>query len=437
MPDMARRLAPLLAVIGLISCDRSTVPADATLAPSPEATPVVVPVPVTLPAAVKGGSLVRSRLDSTATLLRDGRVLVVGGDRGGRPGEFPECGHESELYDPATGRAELSHPMKEPRSRHTATLLPDGRVLVVGGTNSSAVAAELYDGSGWSPAPGLADSGTYIDLTGEPAIRSSFARSGHTATLLGDGRVLVCGGLKSSTSSTMARAELFTPSTNSWTPTTPMTVARDDHTATRLQDGRLLVVGGRAFSGRTTGIDYIASVEAYQPETGQWETLPPLAQGRAHHATVRLQDGRVLTVGGLAQSTTEVDPAFGTPVSISLDSTEIFDPETNTWSAGLSLAEPRFYPTASVVADGTVVVTGGWSDMTNLASTELLAPSADRWVAGPPMSTPRDKHRAVALGDAVLLFGGQDDDHHSIARVDLVDLQPDARPNQGPATQGR
>jgi len=123
------------------------------------------------------GSMAMARFDHTATLLPNGQVLVVGGD-----GENGNGLASAELYDPATGSWSATGSPITPHAYHTATLLPNGQVLVVGGWGKTAIqsSAELYDPAtgSWSAA---------ASLVGLPRIR-------HTATLLADGRVLVAGG---------------------------------------------------------------------------------------------------------------------------------------------------------------------------------------------------------------------------------------------------
>jgi hypothetical protein len=159
----------------------------------------------------------------TATALPDGRVLLTGGFSGSVLGGRVTAG--AELFDPATGLFTPAPPMSAPRYRHAAALLPDGRVLVTGGWSGRAtlVFTELYD-----PATGL--------WTAAEPMRTR--RSGHTMTLLPDSTLLVVGGRFA------AEAERFDPATRRFLSAGPLTELRQGHTATLLPDGEVLVAGG-------------------------------------------------------------------------------------------------------------------------------------------------------------------------------------------------
>jgi N-acetylneuraminic acid mutarotase len=188
------------------------------------------------------GVLARARGKHTATLLRDGRVLVVGGSYFDKQTVFLAT---AEVYDPATNRWSAAGSMAAARIGHTATLLNDGRVLVVGGYTLGAdggarsySSAEVYDPAtnGWSS-------------TGRLAVE----RAGHTATLLPDGLVLVAGGAQfggaaaSSPSATTytATTELYDPVLGTWAGGANLVAARGRHSATLLGDGTILVAGGQ------------------------------------------------------------------------------------------------------------------------------------------------------------------------------------------------
>ena len=227
------------------------------------------------------GTMAETRAGHSATLLRDGRVLATGGviDPDG-----DQVLASAELYDPASRSWTTVEDMAEPRSAHTATLLPDGRVLVVGGIGSFVspmetrmlASAELYD-----PTTGR---WTSVERTADP-------RSGHTATLLPDGKVLVAGGALGF-GRALASAEVYDPDAGSWSAIDGPIEARYDHTATLMATGAVLVVGG------VSGDAPMESVELYDPRSERWSATTNLAAARTRHTATLLTDGNVIVVGG-------------------------------------------------------------------------------------------------------------------------------------------
>jgi dipeptidyl aminopeptidase/acylaminoacyl peptidase len=226
----------------------------------------------------------RGRRYHTATALADGRVLVVGGE--GVASSVLYRLRTAEIYDVTTESFTVVASPDRTRSRHAAALLPDGRVLVTGGqTNFNDIGdphAALF-----SPA-----SGTWA-ATGA----MSTGRNGHTATLLADGRVLVTGGsaLRQDASRRLATAELYDPSTGTFTATGSMSVRRQDHFAILLPNGKVLVGGGR---DQNNGFPTVA--ELYDPTTGTFTPTGGMALGGDRMAVALLPDGRVLIAGGSA-----------------------------------------------------------------------------------------------------------------------------------------
>jgi len=200
------------------------------------------------------GSLAQPRYGHTATLLPNGEVLAAGGSYLDPLTKIILT--SAEVFNPVTGTWSSTGSLGTGRAGHTATLLPNGKVLVAGGTNSSILAsAELYD-----PATGN------WTLTGSLGT----AQSGHTATLLPNGKVLVVGG---------TAAELYNPTTGTWSPTANPGVSG---AATLLPDGKVLIVGG-------------ATAEVYDPAAGTWSsTANPSISGTA----TLLSNGKVLIAGG-------------------------------------------------------------------------------------------------------------------------------------------
>ena len=363
---------------------------DAT--PTPQATPLPSPNP--------SGSLIEARAYHTATLLPDGRVLVVGGANGN--GEESRILASAELRDPVTGTFGPAGSLIDARIYHTATLLPDGRVLVVGGLTMPqettghrdprfVPAAEI-----WDPASGTSiPTGSLVKL-----------RFYHTATLLRDGRVLVLGGYGWDVA--IAPAELWEPFSGSFSPTGSPAEARYGNTATLLPDGRVLVVGGAA-----DGVLF-ASAEAWDPVTGSFGPAGSLADARSGHTATLLPDGRVLVIGGRGSSGED---------SVALTSAELWDPVTGSFAPTGSLAEARSGHTATFLPDGRVLVAGGTGDSGDpLASAELWDPVTGTFGPTGSLTEARVAHAATLLPDGhVLVIGGQGLDHGALASVELWD----------------
>ena len=263
------------------------------------------------------------------------------------------------------------------RAGASAVLLPDGRVLVAGGTNEGGVTASVER---YSPTAG--------GFLATPSMES--ARANHTATMLEDGRVLVVGGIGTD-GHAMVSAELYDPSANAWTAAAPLYHARSGHSATLLWDGRVLVAGGD-----DTGMAD-ATLEVFDPISSTFSAVDAvLSAARTGHAAASLADGRVLIVGGFD----------GTSALASVD---VYDPRTNTVSAGPSLAIARAGHSATTLLDGRVLIAGGASDSSELASGEIFDPSTESFtIAGNTMSVARQRHVAFLLphNNNVLIVGG-------------------------------
>jgi len=265
-----------------------------------------------------------------------------------------------------------------------ATVLPDGKVLV--------------SGSGGALDP-LSSAELYEPTTGSWTATGKMngVRTGHTATLLPDGKVLVAGGADRvgfGGRNALTTAELYDPASGAWTATGNLNEARSYHTATLLRDGKVLVVGG---SGSGSGYDPLTTAELYDPGSGSWTASGNMNEARSYHTATLLPDGRVLVVGGLNSG------------GISLPSAELYDPSNGTWTATGRLIDARVNHTATLLADGKVLVVGGNPTPESpafLASAELYDPASGSWTATGGMIEARQGHFAALLRDGTVLVAG-------------------------------
>ena len=350
------------------------------------------------------------------------------------PGIFPitltvkDALNQSSPATPFTVRVAMARPaaafmptgsMTIARDGHTATLLQNGQVLIAGG---GLAPAELYDPSsqtftatGSMTIARIGHSATLLanstlpnygkvlmagggDLTAElyDPTAGTFTETGsmaaqhlgQTATLLQSGQVLIAGG-------ETARAELFNPSTGAFTATGSMTVSRSGHTATLLPDGRVLIAGGVLDfgAGGTFPVPEgpgAASAELYDPVGSRFTSTGSMSEGRSGHTATLLVDGTVLVTG--ADSTAE-----------------LFSPGIGTFSVVGELSTPRCGATATLRNDSTVLVAGGRAcsgHITSRATAELFAPESGGFVATGSLITARDGHTATLLVDGTVLIAG-------------------------------
>jgi hypothetical protein len=274
--------------------------------------------------------------------------------------------------------------MRNARAAYTATLLPDGSVLIAGGfgngDDSYSDRAERY----------LPATGEFVDA-GQLAIR----RCCQTATRLLDGRVLITGGFNGDY---LSNTEVYDPANGRFTPTGSLTTPRMDHTAVLLDDGRVLLVGGVG-----TGWTFLASAEIYDPASGTFTPTGSMSAPRESHTLTKLLDGRVLVTGG-HQGQHAALQIFA--------SAEIYDPATGTFTPTGSMGVRRHKHDAVLLADGHVLVTGGSDEQDDLGayrSTEMYDPARGSFSPAGDMPGIRYKHIGTSLlleNGKVLIAGG-------------------------------
>lgn len=282
-----------------------------------------------------------TRILHTATHLPDGRVLVIGGASSLSSGT-----NTAEVFDPATSKWSFVRPSDGSHAAHTATLLPDGRVLVIGGFLQSEV--EIYD-----------------PKTDTWSVRAAMGKSrgGHTTTVLPSGKVLVAGG---GTDWTNASDEVFLydPVTDERKDMPPMSTPRVGHVAGLLPSGKVIVVGGA--NGSVLLAERLATAEIFDPKTKTWSPAPTANAKRAFAVSHVLPSGNFVVIGG--------DPN-GILSPGDEKSAEVFDESKNAWIKAGNMNIGRTAPASLLLADGRILVTGGF-DGTCTESTEILTLAA-------------------------------------------------------------
>jgi hypothetical protein len=313
-----------------------------------------------------GGTLAYFHYDGVGVMMPSGRVNVFGGN------DQTTSTPQIEISDDATPSWSTAQPAATPRADAAAVTLPDGTLFVAGGRSGATLSTALASAERYQPSIG-----SWL-----PAGALSVARSGATATLLPDGKVLVAGGWLANGAASSA-VDLYDPATKTWSPTGSMSVGHAWHAAVLLAGGKVLVVGGGTGSSQRV-------VEEYNPGSGLWARLPDLAQLRARPKAVLLKNNRVLVVGGGAA------PA------------EEYDPVAETWTTVGALSVARDQPAATLLPSGFVLVSGGTVAGAPVATSELYNPATQMFGAPLPMAAPRAGHVQVVLRSGLVLASGGD-----------------------------
>jgi N-acetylneuraminic acid mutarotase len=352
--------------------------------------------------------IVDHRIDHEAALLPDGRVLTAGGWGLRTPGTG-RLVPSAETFDPSALAWSPAGFTAQPRSGHTMTVLPDGRILSAGGNTNP-------------PEPASNTAEVYAPASNQwTAVAPMLeGREDHAAAPLLNGRLLVTGGTNGVIGGEFASAEIFDPATDLWTAASAMREPRFGHSATLLADGRVLVAGGVVVTGALQ-LQLRASAEVYDPSVNTWSDVGSMTESRYRHVAMRLADGRVLVAGGTG-------PGYGARAS-----GEVFDPVTNTWSPAGSMSGMGLDMHAGVALDdGRAIVIGGRRiegslfgggtfTMTPSPWVHLYNPQTNSWSLGPSLPSDRKGHTATLAHDGRVVVAGGESDYGPLKRVDIFD----------------
>ena len=331
-----------------------------------------------------------SRYQHNATLLNNGSVLIAGGQTCPSAGSCTYLS-SAELYNPSSGSVTNTGSLATPRTA-AAVLLGNGKVLVAGGLScdSSGNCASLSSAEIYDPGAGT------FSLAGN----MTAARDSHTMTLLSNGQVLIAGGetcTSASSCTALSSAELYDPIAGTFTATGSLSAARFNAAAVALSSGQVLIAGG------FDGANYPASAELFNPATGSFSASGTLNTPRAGATATLLDSGQVMIAGGSTCSS----PGCPTAATELYASGSFYYPTYPTGNMNVS----RFGQTASLLTNGQVLFTGGFDSCTTScisdSTTEIFDPLAFTFTYGQSLTTGRSGHTATLLTDgSVLLIGG-------------------------------
>ena len=324
------------------------------------------------------GTMTTTRFFHSATLLKDGRVLITGGFETDRPGHSsPEFRHATaELFDPAKGTSSATGAMSQARSQHRAIPLHDGRVVIKGN--------DLHPPDIYDPQSGrfaiLADApefgrsvSTTILSTGDILVTDEVGNAGiiepetwkftstgrmitprtnHSATLLQDGRVVIAGGMNAD--GTVKASEIYDPTTNTFAANGDLNDERWGHDAMLLQDGRVLIIGGRRGTIEADNVQHVTTAEMFEPSTGNFVTAGDTGLPSIQSAFL-LPSGKVFLLSG--------------------GDVAIYDPATGTATrTGHSIGQNRSLYAVTPLTDGRIMFSGGLKDLVSTDEVLVYSP---------------------------------------------------------------
>ena len=335
--------------------------------------------------------------ETVTAIASTGQVLIAGGEA-----NFASEA-QSEVWDPTQNQFVAVGPMNQDRGFHSATLLPNGQVLVAGGATAT-YGSQATGGSVTSSAELFNPQTGAFSLTatfcGEPPQPPVTAgcmnsdRAGHTATLLNTGKVLLAGGFDGT--NVLASAELYDPSSNTFTPTAGnMTTGRIGDTATLLPNGAVLLAGGQPGTAASGSYFPVASAELYNPATDKFTATGAMTAAREAFTATLLSNGQVLIAGGA--------DATGKPSA----SAELYNPKTGKFAKTGAMSDARAGQTATLMGDGRVLIAGGYDTSGLTASMEIFDPTTGKFVSTGSLNEARAGAAAGLLPDGtVMIVGG-------------------------------
>lgn len=335
------------------------------------------------------GSMAAARQSHVSVSLPGGRALVAGGFMP----SSASATSSAEVFDAATATFSAAPAMSTARAYAVGAILPDGRALVAGGTPVNQ-----------SPPINLASAEIYDPTTNSWSAAASMAvgRQGAVAVVLSDGRVLVIGG-----DATRAASEIYDPAAGVFVATGSLATARSNFAASLLPDGRVLVVGGR-----DSNLTPFASAEIWDPATGLWSAAGTMASARSSPTATPLADGKVLIAGGIATSSW----------SSAVAAAELYDPATGAFSATGSLSTARHGHMAARLGSGDIVVAGGTNSGSMITAViERYDVATGTWAAGGSLASERHVSAAASLSNGEVLIAGGNSYAGTVNTAELID----------------